>query len=175
MTFDQIVDAVFDKEGRVYAEPPRIDQPTAPGGITLQVLSAYLGHQATLLELRALTVTTAHPVVAWQLQRYLEQTGLTAIAFEPLRLQLLDFAYNSGAALAIRWLQRVLRLPRTSVLDAATKAALAAADPFLVHQALIGARCEMVFGATRPGGSIDHTFEDGLENRTLSFSLLEVP
>lgn len=175
MTFDQIVEGVFDKEGRVYAEPPHIDQPTAPGGLTLPVLSAYLGRQASLVELRALTVATARPVVAWQLQRYLAQTGMAAIAFEPLRLQLLDFGYNSGAALAIRWLQRVLRVPRTSVLDAPTMAAIAAADPFLVHQALIGARCQMVFGATRPGGSIEHTFEDGLEARTLSFSLLEVP
>lgn len=182
MTEDQMIDAVFVREGSTYEEPPRIDQPTGPGGITLPVLTAYRGLLSHVQDLRALTVIEAREVVRWDLRRLASQAGINRLEFEPLRLQMIDFAYNSGEGIAIRWLQRVLGVPRTSLMDAET---VAAANqpirrwPVLVHQALIAARLEMIdlstdaFAAGRKG--IDKKFEEGLENRALTFSLLEVP
>lgn len=178
MDMDQLIDDVFQKEGRTYGDQqtrPPIDQPTAPGGIILPTLSAYLGRPATLAELQALTAITARPIVRWVLASLAAAAGLQGITFEPLRLQLMDFAYNSGPALAIRWLQRVLRVPRDGVFGPVTAAALARSDPWLVHQALIAARLQMIDRATDPGGKVDHKYEEGLESRALTFSLLDVP
>jgi len=177
MTEDQLIDDIFVKEGLTYGDlqtTPPIDQPTAPGGIILATLSAYLGRTASLAELRALTVTSARPIVRWKLRALAVETGLAAIAFEPLRLQMIDFAYNSGPALAIRWLQRVLRVPRTGRIDAVTRTALEHFDPWLVNQALVGARLQMIDMWTDAAAQ-RKAWEEGLESRGLRYSLLEVP
>ena len=177
MTESELVDAVFDKEGRVYGDEhttPPIDQPTAAGGITLPVLAEFLGRSASVAELKALTVETATPVVQWRLRQISRRNGFDVIAFEPLRLQMIDLSYNSGESLAIRWLQRVLRVPRTSKMDVPTRDALASNDGFMTNQALVGARLQMIHRAV-DSGTIDKRFERGLENRALMFSLLEIP
>lgn len=177
MTEADLVESIFVKEGVVYGDEtthPPIDQPTGPGGITLPTLSEFFGRPATVSELKSLTKTSATPIVRWKLAQIARRTGLYAIAFEPLRLQMVDFSYNSGPGLAIRWLQRVLRVPRTSRMDAVTVEAVSLADGFLVNQALVAARVEMIALAV-DSGKISKIFEQGLENRALTFSLLTVP
>ena len=182
MTDDDLVAAIFVREGDRYGDTttrPPIDQPTARGGITLAVLRAYIVATTsplagTVTTLKALTREQAEDIVRWNLRTESAINKFDQIAFEPLRLQMIDFAYNSGAALAIRWLQRVLRVPRTGTMDAATFAALEAFDPWLVNQALVGARLEMIERWT-DGNAQAKAWEHGLEKRGLSFSLLEVP
>jgi lysozyme family protein len=182
MTEEQLIADIFVKEGDTYGDTtthPPIDQPTARGGITLPVLRAYIAATRaplapTLTTLRALTRLQAEDIVRWNLRAIAAANRFDAIAFAPLRLQLIDFAYNSGAGLAIRWLQRALRVPRSSTMDAATVAALAAADPWLVNQALVAARLQMVDLWT-DGDAPAKKFEEGVESRALTFSLLEVP
>jgi lysozyme family protein len=174
MTEDQLVADVFVREGETYADEhstPPIDQPTAPGGIILATLSAYLGRPATLAELQALTKETATPIVRWVLHQFMARYGLTAITYEPLRLQMIDFAYNSGPERAIRWLQRVLQVEVTGRMDAQTIWAVQHEKGFLVHHALIAARLQMIDMWT----DLEvrrRAWEEGLESRTLSFSLL---
>jgi lysozyme family protein len=183
VTEEQLIDDVFKKEGDRYGDrttKPPIDQPTARGGIILATLQAYYdevqpGRTATVQDLKDLTHAQARDVVRWKLRQIAKRAKLDAIAFDPLRFQMVDFAYNSGEGLAIRWLQRVLRVPRTGRMDAATIARVAAVDPWLAHQALIAARLQMIDLSTDPGGKVDRKFEEGLENRALTFSLLEVP
>lgn len=182
LTEERLLDDIFVKEGTRYGDQttrPPIDQPTAAGGIILPTLQAYFdatqpGRTATVADLKALTIERAREVVRWVLRRLARQYRIDVIGFEPLRIQMLDFAYNSGPALAIRWLQRVLRVPRTGTLDPVTEAAILRSDQWLVHQALIAARLQMIDMST-DGGSIDKKFEEGLENRALTFSLLAVP
>jgi len=89
-----------------------------------------------------------------------------------LRLQLLDFGYNSGPARAIRWLQRVLNVPRSGQMDATTLTVLGRVNAWLVHHALIGARLQMIHRwADAPE---NQKYEVGLETRALSFSQLPV-
>jgi lysozyme family protein len=183
MTEEQLIDDVFAKEGDTYGDKdtkPPIDQPTARGGIILPTLQAYYdvkepGRRANVLELKQMTHGQARAVVRWKLAQIAAKAGLDRIVFAPLRFQMVDFAYNSGDGLAIRWLQRVLRVPRTGKMDALTFDALSKVDQWLVHQALIAARLQMIDGATDPGGKVDKRFEEGLENRALTFSLLQVP
>lgn len=177
MTEDQLIDDVFLKEGLTYGDQtthPPIDQPTAPGGIILDTLSDYLGRTATLAELQALTVVTARPIIRWKLRSVAAQYEFDRIAFEPLRLQVIDFSYNSGPGLAIRWLQRVLRVPRTGRMDEATFVALLLADSWLVNQAYVGARLQMIDLWT-DAEKQRKAWEEGLESRGLKYSLLEFP
>lgn len=184
MTFDQIVAAVFDREGDVYAEPPQIDQPTGRGGITLQTLQDYVRLTGvallppTLETLKALTHEQAAKIVAWKLQTFLRTSGLNHIADLPLRMFMLDFAYNSGQERAIRWLQRVVDVPRTGKMDAETIAAVMFPAvkrlPVFLLLGLIAARAQMVTSGV-DSHTIAESFEHGLERRIASFSPLQVP
>jgi lysozyme family protein len=182
VSLDDLVESVFAKEGVTYGDKdthPPIDQPTGAGGITLDSLHAFIAATAsplapTIATLRLLTKETAAPIVRWQLQNLSTQARLDVIVFEPLRLQMIDFAYNSGPALAVRWLQRVLRVPRTGHIDEMTETALRNDDPWLVNQALVGARLQMIDMWTDSHAQAK-AWEEGLESRGLSFSQLEVP
>ncbi len=184
---DDLVAAIFAVEGVRYGDrttSPPIDQPTAAGGITLGCLRDYVRATGAALPvhvetLKSLTKETATPIVRWKLRDLAHANGFDLIQFEPLRNQMIDWAYNSGPGIAIRWLQRVLGVPRTSVMDAVTVAAVRYPDlariPVWMSESLLAARLRMIDMATDPGGKVDHKFEEGLENRALSFSLLEVP
>jgi lysozyme family protein len=182
MTFDEYVDQLFRSEGTTYGDPttsPPIDQPTGAGGITLPVLKAYSAAQGIpladpLKTLKQLTRVTATPIVRWKLLQDAKKNRFDEIVYEPLRWQMMDFAYNSGPSLAIRWLQRVLRVPRSGVMDAATFTALNASDPWLVNEALVGARLQMVDRWT-DSDKRAKAWEEGVESRGLLFSQLQVP
>jgi lysozyme family protein len=184
-SFEDFVEATFEREGDTYEEPPKIDQPTGRGGITLPELKAYVASKGgtaasvTVATLASLTHEAARDVVRWAHQDSLHRFGLDAIDFEPLQLQMLDFAYNSGAPLAIRWLQRTLNVPVTGSMDVATRGAIAiitqAGYAFLLNQAVCAARFEMIDDWTDDKGHPDRKkWEEGLESRALSFSLIDV-
>ena len=179
-TLQSLVDDVFLKEGDVYAGPPTIDQPTGRGGIVLATIQAWnealnlLPEPPTVEDLRRLTRSEAEAIVQWKLEQLSKEMQLDYIRFEPLRLHLLDFGYNSGGPRAIRWLQRVLLTPRSGRLDGVTLTTLNQADSRLVHQALIAARLQMVDEWTDADAK-RKMWEEGLENRILSFSLLPKP
>jgi lysozyme family protein len=189
VTRAELVDAIFEKEGDAYGDQhttPAVDQPTARGGLTLPVVRSYcLAHslpQPTIETLRAMSHATAREIVDWSLGQLARSAGLDRITFEPLRNQLIDFAYNSGAPLAIRWLQRALRVERTSRMDAATIATLERSDLWLVHHVLAFGRLLMIDmwsdpdpTRTKDANVLRKNLEEGLENRALKFSLLAVP
>lgn len=167
MTEDQFLDSLGQREGLRYSEPPQNDQPTAPYGITLRALTADAGHPCTVTQLRALTAPEAREVARRALRRDVVRFGFAQIADEALKTQLIDFAYNSGPARAIRWLQRAISVPSTGRLDAETLRALAAFGP-PANNALALARVEMIRGAVRDG-AISAKFERGLVARAQSF------
>jgi lysozyme family protein len=182
ISWERLISDTFDKEGRKYGDEntkPPIDQPTAAGGITLGTLSDYVAAtnaplEVSVLTLRRLNEETATPIVRWKLEQIAKQQKFDQIAFEPLNLHLIDFSYNSGPSLAIRWLQRVLRVGRTGRMDSETFGALAMQNNWLVHQALLCARLQMIDMWTDADAK-RKMYEEGLENRVLSFSLLAIP
>lgn len=182
MTEDQIIDDVFLREGDVYGDEhttPPIDQPTGRGGIILDTLREYVAATGsdlpvTVDTLKALTHEQATHIVAWKLQRVMWENHLNLITFEPLRLQMLDFCYNSGPRTAWCWLQSVLRVDPDGDPGPLTQAALHQHDSWLVNQALVGARLQFIDRWTDKKAK-NKMFEEGLENRSLLFSLLEIP
>lgn len=170
MTPDALIDALLEREGGFRAAKKRPDgsfDPPTNYGITATTWGGYrqLNRPATVAEVKAITREQA---VAFY-QRELAQSPFGRVVYAPLQAQLFDFGENSGTARAIRWLQRVLRVPVTGVMDERTTTALAVLPQFLVHEALIGARVRMIRGAVTDG-SIDASDEAGLLNRALAFT-----
>lgn len=172
MTIDDLIDATIEREGRIYGDQtthPPIDQPTAAGGITAAVLAAYTGRQVTIDDLKALTVDTVRPVIRWQITTALTRYHFDRILFEPLRLQLFDYGYNSGYERAVRWLQRTVGLPEavvTGILDDRTLLALSTYPPVLINNALAASRAHAAYhGGTAP------EYAAGVAHRAIEFAI----
>lgn len=188
MTTDEILDEVLDREGGFRAQVVRPDgsiDPDTMYGVTAPVLGNWLGlsRPATVAELKAMTPQTAKDIFR---VRYIEQPGFTPenIPFEPLRIQVIDFGVNSGQERAVRWLQRILRVPATGTLDETTKRSIWSACGYatggsafngdqiahIVNDALVAARSYMIDRAVDTG-TMRKQDEEGVESRALSFFL----
>jgi lysozyme family protein len=170
MTDDDLIAATLIREGGYRNKPGDAGGPTN-FGITAASWGRYLGliGPATPDEVEAITREQA---VAFY-RTALEHSAFRPITYLPLRVQLWDFGVNSGEALAIRWLQRVVQVPVTGVLDDRTLRAVASAPPFLLNEALVGARARMIRGAAR-AGTIPIDDQDGLLDRAFRFSQIVV-
>ena len=123
MTADEIVGGILQREGGWRDAKTRPDgnvDPPTNRGITLPTLQAYYKQYVdasvvvTDANLRELSTDLATRIYT---SMFVDAPGFTPanIPFEPLRVQLIDFGVNSGPARAVRWLQRVLRVPATGV------------------------------------------------------------
>jgi len=138
MTSDEIIAGIVDREGGFSDHPNDRGGPTNHG-ITAKTLGAWrkLGRQATREEVRKLTVTEAADIYR---HRYIIGPGFDAIAFEPLRVQVVDDGVLSGPYEATQTLQEALRVKADGVFGGRTKAALAGADPAVIHIRVLKAR-----------------------------------
>ena len=170
MTEDELIEAMLARAGREYAEPPAIDQPTAPGGIMAADLADDRGlpvADITPEALRAVTVEQVGGIIHRQLQRFMRDLGFSRITFEPLRAQMLDFAWNSGAARAVRWLQRTVGLREgfvTGKIDDRTLVALDRYPSVLINNALAASRAHAAFH-----GGTKSKFAAGVARRAIEF------
>lgn len=180
MTEDEVLSVILLNEGGFKNDPKDPADPTNYG-ITAAVFGEWqgLGRRAHAVEMQTLLT----PAIAKHIYRkqYIEEPGFTSekIPFEPLRMQLIDFGANSGPARAIRWLQRILRLPTTGVLDDMTTLTVhgdTVNDAWrerylgLVNDALVAARSYMIDQSV-DSKKVHAKYEEGLESRALSFFL----
>lgn len=167
MTEDQWLDDLAAREGTHFAEPPAVDQPTGPYGITLATLAADRGGSVSMADLKALDVTEARAVARRLMQRFVVSHGFGKITYEPLRMQMLDYAYNSGPERAVRWLQRTLGFAPgyvTGLLDDRTLVGLDRYPAVLVNNALAGSRAHAALH-----GGVDPKFARGVAARAIEF------
>lgn len=191
MTADEIVDGILAREGGWRDQVTRPDgtlDPVTNLGITLDTLQTY-GPSYLRAEggygIERLRALTREEAAILYTAVYISRPGFTPanIPFEPLRVQLIDFGVNSGPERAIRWLQRVLGMPKSEingVLDPKTRERISVVvgDWFgfddtrgrLVNDALVAARAYMIDQATDQG-SMRKQDEEGVESRALSFFL----
>jgi lysozyme family protein len=88
-----------------------VDDPRDPGGatnhgVTLRELAAYEGHQVTVADVRALSLTTANAILKTQYFDAVHGADLPS----GLDYAVTDAAVNSGPVQAIKWLQAVLKI-----------------------------------------------------------------
>lgn len=171
MTEDALIGELVDREGGFVNNVSDRGGATK-FGITAAAWGIYkrFGRPATVAEVQAITRVDS---VGFY-RRRLRQSPFMVIADEALRVQLFDFGVQSGDARAIRWLQRVLRVPVTSEIDDRTKVAMVAYPAFLLNEALIGARLKMLMDIVASDPS-QATFVRGWCARAAAFSQLMTP
>ena len=179
MTADEIIDEILVKEGGFREQVRRPDgsiDPHTKYGITADTLGNWRGmnRPASRGEVWNLSQDEARAIYQ---AMFIEQPGFTKenVPFEPLRIQLIDFGVNSGPERAVRWLQRILRIPTTGILDATTLDALQRPGEWfirneLVNDALVAARSYMIDRSVDQG-IMRKVDEEGVESRALSFFL----
>ncbi len=161
MTVDQIIEGILDREGE--GRPP-YTKPGDRGGRTSWGISerahpaAWRNGPPTREDARAIYSAEYIAPLLW-------------IPYEPLLVQVIDFAVNSGLPRAVYWLQRTLGIGADGKLGPATERAVRSADARLVNNALVAARLLLIDQLT------DHEkdqlkFEEGWESRALKFLVL---
>ncbi len=174
MTEIALLDGVLRREGGFRPATQRPNgtwDPMTYRGITSLTLGEWrkLGRPATKAELLAMPLEETLDIYR---RRYIEGPGFSPdkVPFEPLREQLIDFGINSGQPLATRYLQRVIRVPVTGAMDAATVAWLHDHRGYLwlVNDALAAVRVRMI-DALVDQGKMRVEDEEGVESRALDF------
>lgn len=136
MTEDQIINGILEAEGGYVDHPADRGGPTNRG-ITAATLGAYrnVGRPATRAEVKTLSLDETRAIYR---KRYVTGPGFTesAVAYGPLRHQLIDHGVLCGSATAVRDLQDALGVPKDGVLGSKTKAALLASDQPRIHREL---------------------------------------
>lgn len=174
MTEIEILDGLLEREAG-WRDPVRrpdgtLDPPTYRG-VTASTLGSWrkLGRPASRAELLDLGDDEVRAIYR---ALYIDGPGFTPdrVPFEALRVQLVDFGVTSGPPRAIRYLQRVIQVGVTSILDSQTEAWLHAHTGYLwlVNDALAGARARMICGAVE-AGSVREADERGLLRRAAAF------
>lgn len=104
-----IIAGVLAREGSAYTDRPGDAGGPTKGGITLKTLTEYLGRQASVEELQALT---REQEVAIYYHLYVELPGFGAVlgVSQPLGEKLVDMGVNCGQPTAIEFLQRCLNV-----------------------------------------------------------------
>ena len=168
MTTGELVKGILEREGG-YKDHPRDKGGPTNYGITASTwgLEKRLGRVATREEVKAITEDEARDFYT---RRHVDYSPFRVVAFEPLRVQLIDFGINSGTDRAARWLQRAIGVPPTGMMDELTMAFLNAHPGRLINNALVAARLRMVDDWT-DGDQGQKVFEEGVESRALSFFL----
>lgn len=104
------------------------------------------------------------------LKKYVEGPGFSKVSHPGIMAQLVDFGVNSGPGIAIRELQRILKVPDDGVLGPATLKAVQQADPRALNNALVAARVKLLCKICVKTPS-QLKFLSGWVNRALEFLL----
>jgi lysozyme family protein len=118
-----------------------VNDPQDPGGatnlgVTLNTLSGWLGHPATVADVRALTAADVSPIYQADYWNAAHCGDCPA----GVDLMVFDEAVNQGVGRAIRTLQTVVGVTADGAFGPATRAAVQAADPATVVDAIAANR-----------------------------------
>lgn len=165
MTDETILDGLLRAEGGFVNLPADKGGPTN-FGVTQETLAAWRGRPVSVEEVRLMSPLEARAIYRDQYLRPFDALP------EPLRVQMVDFAVNSGVGTAWRWLQKVVGVLPDGHPGPVTMAALGASgSPRMVNNALVAARLKFIDDLSDAEKS-QKQFEEGWENRALTFLVL---
>lgn len=138
MTEFDIISDILTREGG-YVDDAADSGGATNFGVTAQTLGEWrhLGRDASRAEVRLLTEQEAREIYS---ARYVRP--FRDIAYEPLRVALVDFGVLAGPLTATRALQRVLEVGDDGIVGAVTRAALASVPQRLVVYGVVAERCK---------------------------------
>jgi lysozyme family protein len=164
MSFNACLPIILQSEGGY------VDNPRDPGGptnlgITLVTLSSWLGRTATVPEVQALTPATVGPI--YQVRYYNPSAARSCPS--GVDLVVFDEAVNQGVSRAIQSLQTCLNVTVDGIVGTGTLAALNAADPTALINAISANRLAH-YQALPTFGVFGHGWTDRL-NRTTAAAI----
>lgn len=119
MTASELIDAIIEREGG-YVNHVADRGGATKFGITLATLSAWRSADCTADDMKALSVAEAREIYGAE---YITRPGFDRIASEALRATLVDYGVHSGPRVAIRSLQRILKVAQDGNLGPQTEQA----------------------------------------------------
>jgi len=137
--FDRCLEFVLQFEGGFVNNPKDPGGPTNRG-VTQATLSAFLGRQATIAEVKALTPATVAPIYRAKFWDHVNGDDLPA----GIDLAVFDFGVHSGPSRGVIGLQRALKLADDGKLGPVTTAAAKKADPKPTINAICDERMEFL-------------------------------
>ena len=153
--FDNCLTFVLQFEGGYVNHP---DDPGGPTnlGITQSTLSSFIGRQATIEEVKALTPAKVAPIYRLRYWDRVQGDDLPA----GVDLAVFDFGVHSGPTRSVMSLQRVLGVADDGKLGPVTLTAANAASPLKTVNALCDARLDFLMQL-----KVFQSFGPGLTNR----------
>lgn len=140
-----------------------VDNPADPGGRTFEGLS-----EKANPDLWKSGPPTPEQVRQRYAERYVVGPGFDKVSDPKLQYQLIDYAVNSGVAIAVQKLQTILGVPVDGVFGPLTQDMLAKADSREVNNQLVVARVKMI-GKIVQQHPAQLQFLGGWLERSLSF------
>jgi lysozyme family protein len=137
LSIDDILDDILRREGGRFTDNPNDEGGPTKWGITQNTLSQWIGRQATVDEVKAVTPELARRIYT---KLYILDPGFGDIADDWTRAFCIDMGVLHGPARAVRMIQRAVGVSVDGVFGPVTRAALAAVDPATRKQALLRER-----------------------------------
>jgi lysozyme family protein len=163
----QVIDVIGDiirREGGFVDNPADKGGPTF-NGVTLKTFSAWLGHQATIEELKHISENDVRSIYT---NEFLVAPGFMLIHDERLRSLVLDCSVNHGPQNAVKLLQRALGVKDDGEFGSVTKQALLSANFGQLYLRLCAERVRF-YGHIVHQNPSQTVFIEGWLNRAASF------
>jgi lysozyme family protein len=113
---------VLEREGwPAYTEHPNDRGGPTKGGITIRTLEQWRQRRCTRLELKRLPEDEAIRIL---FRRFVEVQGISRLTNAPLQEQVIDNAILSGPSLAVKDLQRVVKVKDDGIIGSITLGAI---------------------------------------------------
>lgn len=159
-----IIGEILKREGGWSDRPEDKGGPTNKG-VTLSTLTAWLGHEATLEDLRALSEADARSIYE---DLFVVKPGFLAVKDGQIKSLVVDCAVNHGPFNAIKLLQHALGVKDDGVLGPLTRQALAQADYAKLYRRLCAERIRF-YGRIITNNPSQAVFAAGWLNRAAEF------
>lgn len=137
MSIETIIDGILEREGNVFTNDPADAGGPTKFGITQGELSAWLGHAASIDEVRNLTEDDARMIYRDQ---YVEACGFGGIEDAALQALVVDCGVLHGRGTAARWLQEAAGAKVDGQVGPKTLAAVNGARPLQIYLRICAAR-----------------------------------
>ena len=164
MKTQDIIDGIIKREGGYVNNPADRGGPTKYG-ITLKTLTAWRNR---IVPPEYMAGLEEHEARAIYYSEYLVKPGLDKINSVFVRAFVLDSAVQHGPKTAIRWLQKIVRVPVDGILGPVSLEAINRWDTDVLYRMMLAERCRF-YGRLITNDPTQAVFAAGWANRIAKF------
>lgn len=164
MTTKEIIDGIIKREGGYVNHPSDRGGPTKYG-ITLSTLESWCSRVMTAEDVAGLGKEEARVIYH---NEYLVKPKIDKIHNISLRVLALDSAVQHGPRKAIRWLQKIARVPADGILGPVSLMRINRLDSGVLYRRMVAERCRF-YGRLITKDPSQAVFAAGWANRIAEF------